>query len=97
MAQEASRIRIQGEAPAARHRLQELLIEGLSLAAFTSDKTCTIDHFSEAFSKISGFPKRYSPFTIRNYEDNFDQAKILNVIERARKKNSPGRKAAASK
>ena len=70
----------------------ELLIEAFSLAAFASDKTCTIDHFSEAFSKISGFPKGYSPFTLKNYQDNFDQAKVLEMIEKTRKKKSPGQK-----
>jgi hypothetical protein len=70
----------------------ELLIEAFSLAAFTSDKTCTINHFSEAFSKISGFPKGYSPFTLKNYQDNFDPAKILEMIEKTRKKKSAGQK-----
>ncbi len=70
----------------------ELLIEAFSLAAFTSDKTCTIDHFSEAFSKISGFSKGYSPFTLKNYQDNFDPAKILEMIEKTRKKKSAGQK-----
>lgn len=68
----------------------ELLIEAFCLAAFSSDKTCTIDHFSESFSKISGFPKGYSPFTLKNYRDNFDPAKILEMIEKTRKKKSPG-------
>ena len=72
----------------------ELLIEAFSLASFTSDKTCTIDHFSEAFSKNSGFPKGYSPFTLKNYQDNFDQAKMLEMIEKTRKKKSPGQKEA---
>jgi len=75
----------------------EVLIEAFSLAAFTPDKVCLIDHFSEAFAKISGFPVGYSPFTMPNYEDNFDQAKMLDAYERTREKKSAGRKTASKK
>lgn len=70
----------------------ELLIEAFILAAFTSDKVCVIEHFSEAFSEISNFPVGYSPFTLPNYEDHFDQAKMLEMIEKTRQKKSPKKK-----
>ncbi|MCI5040527.1 MAG: ATP-binding protein [Donghicola eburneus] len=70
----------------------EILIEAFSLAAFASNKTCTIDHFSEAFSKISGLSKGYSPFTLKDYQNNFDQAKMLAMIEQTRKKKAPRQK-----
>lgn len=67
----------------------ELLIEAFCLAAVTSNEICTIDHFSDAFSEIPGFAKGYSPFTVRDYQNNFDQAKIMKMIEKTRKKKSP--------
>lgn len=70
----------------------ELLIDAFSLAACAPEKICTIDHFSAAFSKKSKLPKGYSPFTMRDYQDNFDPAKVLELIEKGRKKCSPGQK-----
>lgn len=75
----------------------EMLIEALSLAAFESDKVCAIEHFSEAFSQIAGMPNGYSPFTMPNYQDHFDQAKMLSVIEAASKKKRPASKATSKK
>jgi hypothetical protein len=70
----------------------ELLIDAFSLAACAPEKICTIDHFAAAFSKKSKLPKSYSPFTMRDYKDNFDPAKVLELIEKGRKKCSPGQK-----
>jgi hypothetical protein len=68
----------------------ELLIEAFSLSAFSADKVCLIEHFSAAFSQKSGFPLGYSPFTMPNYEDNFDQEKMRQMYEKTRMKKSPG-------
>lgn len=68
----------------------ELLIEALSLSAFSADKVCQIDHFSAAFSQKSGFPLGYSPFTMSNYEDIFDQEKMRQMYEKTRMRKSPG-------
>jgi len=73
----------------------ELLIEAFSLAATTPDKVCRIDHFSTAFSKISGMAEGYSPFTMPNYRDNFDQGKMLDMIEKSRQKKTSKRKSAS--
>ncbi len=67
----------------------EMLIEAFSLAALTREKVCHIDHFSAAFSKVSGLPEGYSPFTMPNYQNRFDQSTMLEVIEKGRKKNTP--------
>ena len=64
----------------------ELLIEAFSLALLNGDKVCKIDHFSKAFSQISGAPLGYSPFTMPNYQTNFDQDKLFEVYEKTRKK-----------
>ncbi len=68
----------------------ELLIEAFSMSAFSADKVCLIDHFSAAFSQNSGFPEGYSPFTMPNYEDNFDQEKMRQMYEKTRTRKSPG-------
>lgn len=68
----------------------ELLIEAFGLVAHAGDKVCTIDHFSKAFSNISGLPEGYSPFTMPDYQNNFDQAKLMEAYEATRKKS--GRK-----
>ena len=73
----------------------ELLIEAFSFAATTPDKVCRVDHFSTAFSKISGMAEGYSPFTMPNYRDHFDQNKMLEMIEKSRQKKTSKRKSAS--
>lgn len=70
----------------------ELLIEAFSLALLNGDKICKIDHFSEAFSIISGAPRGYSPFTMPNYQENFDQDKLFELYEKTRQKKAPKKK-----
>jgi hypothetical protein len=70
----------------------ELLIEAFSLAVLSGDKVCKINHFSEAFSKISGAPLGYSPFTMPNYRENFDPDKMFEMYEKSRQKKPPKRK-----
>lgn len=70
----------------------ELLIEALSLALLKGDKVCKIAHFAEAFSQISGSPLGYSPFTMPNYQDNFDQEKLFVMYEKTRTKKTPKKK-----
>ncbi|WP_439561416.1 hypothetical protein [Roseinatronobacter sp.] len=68
----------------------ELLIEAFSMSALTPDKVCLIDHFSAAFSHKSGFSQGHSPFTMPNYENNFDQEKMRQMYEKTRSRKSPG-------
>lgn len=75
----------------------EMLVEAFSLAALTPDKVGKIDQFSTAFSKISGIPEGYSPFTMSNYRDHFDQAKMLEMIEKTREKKPAGKKSLTKK
>jgi len=70
----------------------ELLIEAFSRARLSGAEVCDISHFSAAFARKTGLPEGYSPFTMRDYEDNFDQSKVLEMYEKTRKKNTPGRK-----
>lgn len=70
----------------------EMLIEAFSAAAVTPKKVCLIDHFSMAYSKISGLPLGYSPFTMPNYEHNFDPEKGRELYEKTRAKKSPASK-----
>lgn len=64
----------------------ELLIEAFSLAVLNGEKVCKIDHFSEAFSKISGAPMGYSPFIMPNYQENFDPEQMFEMYERIRRR-----------
>jgi hypothetical protein len=66
----------------------ELLIEAFSIALLNREKICKTDHFSEAFSKISGAPLGYSPFTMPNYQENFDQDKMFELYEKTRQRTS---------
>ncbi len=67
----------------------ELLIEAFGLALLKGDKVCKIDHFSEAFSNITSAPLGYSPFTMPNYQDHFDQGKLIEMYEKTRQKKAP--------
>jgi hypothetical protein len=67
----------------------ELLIEAFGLALLKGDKVCKTDHFSEAFSHITSAPLGYSPFTMPNYRDHFDQGKLLEMYDKTRQKKAP--------
>ncbi|MBY6203226.1 ATP-binding protein [Maritalea mobilis] len=64
----------------------ELLIETLTVTLRANEKVCTIDHFSEGFSRRTGLPLGYSPFTMPNYQNSFDQDKLFDAYEEMRKK-----------
>lgn len=70
----------------------ELLIEAFGIALMNGDKVCKIDHFSEAFSEITSAPLGYSPFTMLNYQEDFDQGKLLRMYEKSREKRPPKKK-----
>jgi len=72
----------------------ELLIEAFSRARLSDAEVCDIGHFSTAFANKTGFPEGYSPFTMPNYEDNFDLSKMLQMYEQTRKKNTRRKKSA---
>jgi len=75
----------------------ELLIEAFGLVAHEPDQVCRIDHFSAAFSNISGLPVGYSPFTMPNYQNSFDPSKLMEAYENTRSKKKTGRKSASTK
>lgn len=64
----------------------ELLIEAFTLALRRGDAVSKIEHFTEAFATISGAPMGYSPFTMPNYEENFDQGALIHMYEKTRQK-----------
>jgi len=70
----------------------ELLIETFCLALLKGDKVCKNAYFCEAFSRKTGTPRGYSPFTMPNYQENFDQNKLLEMYEKTREKKVPKKK-----
>jgi hypothetical protein len=66
----------------------ELLIEVFSFVLLDGKKICKIDHFSIGFAKIYGTPQGYSPFTVPNYQDSFDQKKLFEMYEKTRTKKT---------
>lgn len=64
----------------------ELLIEAFTSAASSQDKTCTLDHFSAAFSNMSGISKGYSPFTAPDFRRLFNEENMMDAYEKTREK-----------
>ncbi|SEP13393.1 AAA domain-containing protein [Salinihabitans flavidus] len=62
----------------------EMLIEAFTRAKFLKEEVCTKDHFSYAYAKTYSTPVGYSPFTMPNYQDGFDQARLIEVLKRTR-------------
>ncbi|GAA5064009.1 ATP-binding protein [Roseibacterium beibuensis] len=67
----------------------ELLIEALTVTLSANEKICTIDHFAEGFSRRTGLPFGYSPFTMPNYREGFKQHNLLDAYETTRRKKMP--------
>lgn len=62
----------------------EMLIEALTQCQIDGDSTCSTEHFSHAYSRIYSTPIGYSPFTIPNYRESFDQDKLMDILKRTR-------------
>lgn len=62
----------------------ELLIEAFSVCILSGSKTVTREHFVKAFSRIYGLPEGFSPFTMPDYRDSFDPAKLTEMLDRDR-------------
>jgi len=54
----------------------ELLIETFTLSQVAGEKDCSKDKFSQAFAQKYSTPVGYSPFTVPNYRDSFDQDSV---------------------
>jgi hypothetical protein len=55
-----------------------------SICRIVGDKVCTVEHFSHAYAQIYPTPIGYSPFTMPNYRDGFQQYKLMEVLKRTR-------------
>lgn len=62
----------------------ELLIEAFTKCQILGEKVCTKDHFSHAYAKTYSTPVGYSPFTIPNYRDSFDQAQLMEILNKTK-------------
>lgn len=61
----------------------EMIIDALTTCRMQGENEISIDHFSTAYSRIYGTPPGYSPFTVDDYREHFDQAKILALLDEA--------------
>lgn len=69
---------------AAAHRwgiVIELLIEALILCKLSGTRSCTIDHFVQAFAQRTKIPHGYSPFTVDDYETCVEPAKLKKLMQ----------------
>ena len=60
----------------------EMLIEAFTHAKVLGEDICAKEHFSHAYAKTYSIPVGYSPFTMPNYRDSFDQAQLMKVLKR---------------
>jgi hypothetical protein len=62
----------------------EMLIEAFTNCRVAGEKFCSIENFSHAYAKTYSTPLGYSPFTMSNYRDSFDQDKLMEALNRAK-------------
>jgi hypothetical protein len=62
----------------------EMLIEAFTRARYLEETICTIDHFSHVYAETHSTPVGYSPFTMPNYRDKFDQTQLLKFLKRTK-------------
>jgi hypothetical protein len=62
----------------------EMLIEAFTHCKIVGEKVCSIEIFSHAYAKTYSTPLGYSPFTMQNYQDSFDQDKLMQALNRTR-------------
>lgn len=61
----------------------ELLIETFALCQRAKEDSCSVDRFSEAFAKKYSTSIGYSPFTMPDYRDSFDQDILLAALKKS--------------
>lgn len=62
----------------------EMLIEAFTHCQIQGEKICSTEHFSHAYAKTYSTPIGYSPFSMPNYRDSFDQDKLMQILKRTR-------------
>lgn len=62
----------------------EMLIETFTRCRTIGDTVCAITHFSHTYAKTYSTPLGYSPFTMPNYRESFDQNKLLEILEQTK-------------
>lgn len=60
----------------------ELIIEAFTVAKQVQALQVTTEHFSKAFPLIHGLPERFSPFDVDDYEEAFDEERLLQLLDR---------------
>lgn len=62
----------------------EMLIEAFTHCQIVGEKVCAVDHFSYAYAATYTTPIGYSPFTMENYRDSFDQERLIELLSRTK-------------
>ncbi|MCZ0813764.1 ATP-binding protein [Roseovarius sp. EGI FJ00037] len=62
----------------------EMLIEAFTHCQILGDTVCATEHFSHAYAKTYSTPIGYSPFTMPNYRDSFNQDKLMDILKQTR-------------
>lgn len=60
----------------------EMVIEAFTCCALSRAREVSMEHFDEAFSRIHGTQKGFSPFMMDDYLDVFDQDRLLEYLSR---------------
>ncbi|MFG6660753.1 ATP-binding protein [Sulfitobacter sp. 915] len=60
----------------------EMLIEAVTHGQQNGDQVCAIEHFEHAYAQIYSAPPGYSPFTMPDYRDGFDHARMMELLGR---------------
>ena len=58
-----------------------MLIEAFTHCRIVGEEVCAIEHFSNAYAMTYSTPIGYSPFTMANYRDSFDQGKLMEILK----------------
>ncbi|WP_277018212.1 ATP-binding protein [Paracoccus hibiscisoli] len=61
----------------------ELMIEAFIITKQSSGLEVTTKQFSKAFSLIHGLPNGFSPFDVDDYEETFDEERLLRLLDRS--------------
>lgn len=60
----------------------ELIIEAFIIARQANDQQVSVSHFSKAFATIHGLRLGFSPFDVEDYEETFDEERLLHLLDR---------------
>jgi hypothetical protein len=61
----------------------ELLIEAFTLSQLAGETVCSKDSFSQAFANKYSTSIGYSPFTVSDYRNSFDQDTLIQLLHRS--------------